>query len=313
MVQVAFFGHHCQPGEKLDVVKAVGTKGSLNLTSVCLAEDSGSATLILYTPEGLKFTAGRVSTTKPFHRLDLKCDMSVSPWLIEVSGAKVDIVGFVEDDGDSEPDTRADGTVNGNAEAKAKSKTEGKIDERSAQKPAFAVAASSISEKDARGKSAELAKSKKGEAEIAKKPDTNKTASAVAAVANSQSNQKRKAEEPPKTAPPVKKVATLAGGLKYEVIKSSSHPQTACRGRNVQVKYEGRLASNGKRFDKGTIRFKLGAGEVIKGWDLGVDGMKVGERRKLLIPPQLGYGQSGAPPDIPRNAALVFEVELLKV
>lgn len=114
--------------------------------------------------------------------------------------------------------------------------------------------------------------------------------------------------------PPAKKQATLPGGLKYEVVKSiASNAPTATRGKSVQVRYEGRLASNGKRFDKGQIRFRLGAGEVIKGWDLGVAGMKVGEKRKLLIPPALAYGPRGAPPDIPPNATLAFDVELLKV
>jgi len=59
--------------------------------------------------------------------------------------------------------------------------------------------------------------------------------------------------------------------------------------------------------------FKLGQGRVIKGWDLGVVGMKVGEKRKLVIPPQLAYGANGFPPVIPANATLTFEVTLLKI
>jgi FK506-binding nuclear protein len=105
----------------------------------------------------------------------------------------------------------------------------------------------------------------------------------------------------------------LAGGLKFEVMKASINPTKAVRGRYVQVRYDGRLASNGRRFDKGSIRFKLGVGEVIRGWDLGVEGMRVGEKRRLMIPPALGYGSQGQPPDIPPNAALAFEVELLRV
>ena len=114
------------------------------------------------------------------------------------------------------------------------------------------------------------------------------------------------------SAPPTKKLETLRGGLKCEVVKSGNGPK-AIRGKIVQVRYEGRLAKNGKRFDKGTIRFKLGAGEVIQGWDIGVADMLVGEKRKLLIPPAMGYGSQGAPPDIPPNASLTFEVELLRV
>jgi FK506-binding nuclear protein len=77
------------------------------------------------------------------------------------------------------------------------------------------------------------------------------------------------------------------------------------------------LQSNGKVFDSNTagdaFRFVLGKGEVIKGWDLGVDGMAVGGSRKLTIPPNLAYGAKGAPPQIPPNASLVFEVKLLAV
>lgn len=104
----------------------------------------------------------------------------------------------------------------------------------------------------------------------------------------------------------------LPGGLEYEVLKLGKGSNTAARGKTVKVKYEGRLAKTGKRFDKGSIKFKLGAGEVIKGWDDGVKGMLAGERRRLLVPARLAYGSRGAPPDIPPNAALVFEVEYLQ-
>lgn len=102
---------------------------------------------------------------------------------------------------------------------------------------------------------------------------------------------------------------TLPNGLKYEDLAPGNGP-IAQKGRKVRVKYVGKL-TNGKTFDSGTIAFKLGGGEVIKGWDLGVAGMKVGGRRTLKIPPTLGYGHRGAPPDIPPNATLVFEVSLL--
>jgi FKBP-type peptidyl-prolyl cis-trans isomerase len=90
----------------------------------------------------------------------------------------------------------------------------------------------------------------------------------------------------------------------------------AVRGKTVEVHYTGWL-ENGTQFDSSVGRsafsFKLGAGEVIEGWDRGVAGMKVGGKRKLTLPPELGYGARGAPPEIPPNATLVFEVELLAV
>ena len=105
-------------------------------------------------------------------------------------------------------------------------------------------------------------------------------------------------------------------GLKYidEVIGTGLTPK---RGQTVKVHYTGWL-ENGKKFDSSVDRgepfeFTLGIGEVIKGWDEGVSTMKVGTKRKLIIPPQLGYGDHGAGSAIPPNATLIFDVELLGV
>ncbi|MCK6551750.1 FKBP-type peptidyl-prolyl cis-trans isomerase [Myxococcota bacterium] len=88
-------------------------------------------------------------------------------------------------------------------------------------------------------------------------------------------------------------------------------------GHTVSVHYTGTLI-NGSKFDSSVDRgepfvFKLGAGMVIKGWDQGIAGMKVGGKRRLEIEPALGYGARGFPPVIPANATLIFEVELLGV
>jgi FKBP-type peptidyl-prolyl cis-trans isomerase len=112
------------------------------------------------------------------------------------------------------------------------------------------------------------------------------------------------------------KVVTTKSGLKYEDVKVGTGAE-AKPGDTVEVHYVGTL-KDGKKFDSSrdrgkTFSFKLGAGKVIKGWDEGVAGMKVGGVRKLMIPPELGYGARGFPPVIPANADLNFEVELVQV
>jgi FKBP-type peptidyl-prolyl cis-trans isomerase len=111
-------------------------------------------------------------------------------------------------------------------------------------------------------------------------------------------------------------MVTTASGLQYEdtIVGGGAEAKA---GDTVSVHYTGWL-TNGSKFDSSKDRlqafeFPLGAGRVIKGWDEGVAGMKVGGTRKLTIPPELGYGARGAGGVIPPNATLIFEVELLAI
>lgn len=103
----------------------------------------------------------------------------------------------------------------------------------------------------------------------------------------------------------------LKGGLELQDV-SAGHGAATQRGNTVRVQYIGTL-TNGKRFDAGTISFRLGAGEVIQGWDHGLQGMRVGGKRNLRIPPKLAYGARGAPPTIPGNSTLLFNCQLLSI
>ena len=118
----------------------------------------------------------------------------------------------------------------------------------------------------------------------------------------------------PSAGPAKEQVVTTSSGLKYVDLKMGTG-SVAQKGRRVRVHYTGWL-KDGKKFDSSVDRrepfdFNLGAGQVIRGWDEGVVGMKVGGKRRLIIPSSLGYGARGAGGVIPPNAELTFEVELL--
>jgi FK506-binding nuclear protein len=124
--------------------------------------------------------------------------------------------------------------------------------------------------------------------------------------------QQQKQQTPAKT--PGKK--TIEGGVIIEDLRQGQGAP-AKQGKMVQVFYEGRFKTNNKVFDSATkgagFKFRLGRGEVIRGWDAGVPGMKVGGKRRIICPPNMAYGAKGSPPTIPPNSTLVFEVELKNV
>lgn len=129
---------------------------------------------------------------------------------------------------------------------------------------------------------------------------------AMTAIARAQSSQSTDAEW-----------VDLKGGLRYLDLELGEGEREARPGRTVQVHYTGWL-EDGTQFqssrDSGrSFAFKMGAGQVIPGWEKGVRGMKAGGRRRLEIPPKLAYGKRGRPGIIPRDATLIFEIELLSV
>ncbi len=141
--------------------------------------------------------------------------------------------------------------------------------------------------------------------------DSSSGASEVTATAPAESSAEKTKPKVvvPKGAPPKE--------LEVKELEVGSGPE-AKAGDEVLVQYVGVNYKNGKEFDSSWSRnepfsFNLGAGEVIAGWDQGVEGMKVGGRRELVIPPQLAYGEAGAPPAIGPNETLVFVIDLLEV
>lgn len=140
--------------------------------------------------------------------------------------------------------------------------------------------------------------------------------STTSSSAGEETSSSKEAEAPAKKTKP--KVTAPNGAPPKELVTKDLEEGTGAEakaGDAVTVQYVGVNYKTGKEFDASWDRgepftFTLGAGEVIPGWDQGVEGMKVGGRRELIIPPELGYGPAGAPPAIPPNETLIFVVDL---
>ena len=153
---------------------------------------------------------------------------------------------------------------------------------------------------------------------------------AIIALAGCQQGKSGESTPPPSTSPTTRQSAqpaapqatavkevTTSSGLKYQDLVVGNGPM-AEEGTQVEVNYTGWL-TDGTKFDSSydpgrqPLPFTIGAGMVIRGWDEGVKGMRVGGKRKLTIPADLAYGERGYPPVIPANSTLVFEVEFVSV
>jgi FKBP-type peptidyl-prolyl cis-trans isomerase len=99
--------------------------------------------------------------------------------------------------------------------------------------------------------------------------------------------------------------------IKIEELGPGNGDTTAMAGHTVDLKYKGTF-TDGRVFDSGQFTFRVGSGQVIQGFDMGVTGMKVGGKRRITVPPELGYGARGSGP-IPGNTTLVFELEIVKI
>jgi peptidylprolyl isomerase len=168
----------------------------------------------------------------------------------------------------------------------------------------FAVAGCGSDDEGSSGSSKTTAKTTASEPPVA--TATTETGASDKALKDT---SKKPAIDKPTGSPPSKLV-------KEDIVKGKG--KAAKSGDTVTVQYVGVSFSNGQEFDASWDRgqpfsFPLGAGQVIKGWDEGVAGMKKGGRRKLTIPPELGYGAQGAPPSIAPNETLVFVVDLKKI
>ncbi|BBN12176.1 FK506-binding nuclear protein [Marchantia polymorpha subsp. ruderalis] len=196
-------------------------------------------------------------------------------------------------------------------ESAGKKKKNKKNKNKDAQTPGAAAPAAAAATTPEPAKTAE----KPGKKEKAKENGAEKTPGAKTPAPATNGSTPAAAKSAKKGSPAVKK---FPNGLEIQdVAIGKPDAKQAKPGKRVGMIYTGRLKSNGKVFDsnvgKKPFEFRLGVGEVIKGWDVGVNGMRIGDKRKLVIPPAMGYGAKGVGGTIPGNATLEFDVELVNV
>jgi FKBP-type peptidyl-prolyl cis-trans isomerase FkpA len=146
------------------------------------------------------------------------------------------------------------------------------------------------------------------------KNDTTSEQDAAQQALEELQNQQAQAEDTPKEVDPnLKQEGDITNMQIIDLVTGTG--QEAKLGDNIKVKYKGALASDGTVFDSNSdgVSFQLAEGSLIEGWTEGVPGMKVGGKRKLVIPSEKGYGAQGSGADIPPNADLVFEIELVSI
>ncbi|CAN6987409.1 hypothetical protein IGI04_001494 [Brassica rapa subsp. trilocularis] len=207
-----------------------------------------------------------------------------------------------EQDGVQESENKNKKKKNQKEKKKGESASNEKVETVSVLKKKETTQTSSNQKAQNETKNNAMSQSSKTPDKSAEKKNKQKNTSEKAAVENSKASQEQ----------------TYPNGLVVEELKlGKPNGKQATPGKQVSVRYIGKLQKNGKIFDsnigKAPFKFKIGRGEVIKGWDVGVNGMRVGEKRKLTIPPSMGYGSRGAGGQIPPNAWLSFEVELIDV
>eukprot|EP00002_Diphylleia_rotans_P013447 TRINITY_DN262_c0_g3_i2.p1 TRINITY_DN262_c0_g3~~TRINITY_DN262_c0_g3_i2.p1 ORF type:complete len:331 (-),score=120.18 TRINITY_DN262_c0_g3_i2:158-1150(-) len=329
---MAFWGLEVTPGKSVEVP----LDRALHLSMATFGAQSKSGRSVVYvTVEGNKYAlcvleSGKTETMHLDHVITPDQELSIlveGPNPVTLTGylSQEDFDG--EDDDDEEgifddeddEDDEEDGEDEDDDEDDDEEDEEEEEEEEKKQKAPEPAAAP----KDAKNKAAEESKKRPATApeESAKKPkqeqpkqeQPKQQAAAPKTPEKAQQQKKQQPQTPtekPKT-PSSPGLVSLKGGLQYQD-KTVGKGAVAQAGKKVTIRYVGTLAKNGHQFDAGKLGFRLGTGEVIKGFDMGVQDMKEGGRRVITIPAHLGYGNRKTG-DIPANSTLVFDVELVKV